>query len=364
MGKKALFVANTGFALFNFRIPLMKYLADEGWSVVAVANDEAGYADKFSREGIKFINIRIDHKGKNPIADALLIWRLKLLYNQELPTLVHHFTVKCVIFGSLAAKWAKVPVVLNSITGLGYVFAKDGLLMRTSMMLYKFALSGRPQVIFQNKDDYQLFVSNNLVKKANARVILGSGVNTKVVYPNTTRRRNNSLQFLLISRMLWSKGINEFVHAAEKIKKQFPEINFVLAGGASGAGAKGNPDAIPEKWLNDVNARGIARWVGSIPFEEVLILLDDSDVVVLPSYYPEGVPRALIEAAAKGKSIITTNTKGCKEVVVDGINGFLTPPKDVESLARCMLKFVQEPDLINKMGVESRKRQSISLMKG
>ncbi|WKZ18877.1 MAG: glycosyltransferase family 4 protein [Candidatus Jettenia sp. CY-1] len=356
MEKKALFIANTGFALFNYRLQLMKFLSNQGWSVVAIANDEADYVNKFSNIGIRFININIDHKGKNPIADVTLIWRLKSLYDQESPSLVHHFTIKPVIFGSLAAKWAKVPAIINSITGLGYVFNKRGLLMRTSMMLYKFALSGRPRVIFQNNDDYQLFISNNLIKKTNAQVILGSGVNTKVFYPNTIKRSDANLQFLLVSRMLWSKGISEYVSAAERVKKQYPETKFILAGGASGGGAKGNPDAIPEKWLNEVNARGIAKWIGRIPFEDVMILLDNSDVVVLPSYYPEGVPRSLIEAAAKGKPIITTNTPGCNEVVLDGVNGFFSPPKDVESLANCMLNFIREPELINKMGIESRKR--------
>ncbi|UJS16853.1 MAG: glycosyltransferase family 4 protein [Candidatus Jettenia sp.] len=356
MEKKALFIANTGFALFNYRLQLMKFLSNQGWSVVAIANDEADYVNKFSNIGIRFININIDHKGKNPIADVALIWRLKSLYDQESPSLVHHFTIKPVIFGSLAAKWAKVPAIINSITGLGYVFNKRGLLMRTSMMLYKFALSGRPRVIFQNNDDYQLFISNNLIKKTNAEVILGSGVNTKVFYPNTIKRSDANLQFLLVSRMLWSKGISEYVSAAERVKKQYPETKFILAGGASGGGAKGNPDAIPEKWLNEVNARGIAKWIGRIPFEDVMILLDNSDVVVLPSYYPEGVPRSLIEAAAKGKPIITTNTPGCNEVVLEGVNGFFSSPKDVESLANCMLNFIREPELINKMGIESRKR--------
>ncbi|TLD42964.1 MAG: Lipid carrier : UDP-N-acetylgalactosaminyltransferase [Candidatus Jettenia ecosi] len=356
MEKKALFIANTGFALFNYRLQLMKFLSNQGWSVIAIANDEADYVNKFSNIGIRFININIDHKGKNPIADVALIWRLKSLYDQESPSLVHHFTIKPVIFGSLAAKWAKVPAIINSITGLGYVFNERGFLMRTSMMLYKFALSGRPRVIFQNNDDYQLFILNNLIKKTNAQVILGSGVNTKVFYPNKIKRSDANLQFLLVSRMLWSKGISEYISAAERVKKQYPETKFILAGGASGGGAKGNPDAIPEKWLNEVNARGIAKWIGRIPFEDVMILLDNSDVVVLPSYYPEGVPRSLIEAAAKGKPIITTNTPGCKEVVVDGVNGFFSSPKDVESLANCMLKFIREPELINKMGIESRKR--------
>ncbi|MCF6158848.1 MAG: glycosyltransferase family 1 protein [wastewater metagenome] len=355
MKKKALFVANTGFALFNFRIPLMKSLSEKGWSVIAVANDESDFTDKFSEEGIKFINISIDHKGKNPLADMALIWRLKALYNQESPTLVHHFTIKPVIFGSLAAKRAKVPVIVNTITGLGYVFNKGGLLMRTVIRLYKYALSGRPQVIFQNHDDYRLFLANHIIRKTNARIILGSGVNTEVICPRVTERSHNGMQFLLVSRMLWSKGVGEYVAAAEKIKKQNPGCSFIMAGGASGGGAKGNPDAIPEKWLRDAEARGIVTWLGRIPFHDVITQLDNSDVFVLPSYYPEGVPRSLIEAAAKGKPLITTDTPGCREVVIDGNNGFLTPPRDVNSLANCLLTFIQHPELIEKMGTASRK---------
>lgn len=195
-----------------------------------------------------------------------------------------------------------------------------------------------------------------MLKKTKAKIILGSGIDTKTIYPNTKKRCDNAIQFLLVSRMLWSKGINEYVHAAEKVKKQFPGTRFIIAGGASGGGAKGNPDVIPEKWLRNFDAKGIIQWVGRIPMENVMTLLDNSDVIVLPSYYPEGVPRSLIEAAAKGKPIITTNTPGCKDVVVDGLNGFLMPPKNVELLANCMIKFIQDPGLIERMGLESRKR--------
>lgn len=333
----------------------MKFLSDQGWSVIAVANDEADFASKFSKEGIKFINVYIDHKGKNPIADTALICRLKSLYKQESPKLVHHFTIKPIIFGSLAAKWANVTTIVNTISGLGYVFEKGGFLMKIVIGLYKLALSGRPQVIFLNNDDYQVFVSNGIVKKSKSHIILGDGVNTEIIQPTITRNRNGGLRFLLVSRMLWSKGIREFISAAEKIKKQFPETIFVMAGGVSGGGAKGNPEAIPEKWLQDINDRGYVKWAGPIPFEKVLNLLDNSDVVILPSY-SEGLPRSLTEATAKGKPIITTDAPGCREVVADGINGFLVPPRDIDSLVDCMIKFIQKPESVQRMGIESRKR--------
>ena len=356
MKKKALIVGNTGFAVFHFRLSLIKYLSEKNWLVIAVANDEANFANKFAREGIKFVNIQIDHKGKNPIADLILIWKLKILYQKEAPNLVHHFTDKPVIFGTLAAKLANIPAIVNTITGLNYSFIRGGFLWRIVKNLYKLAFKGRLRIIFQNTDDFNLFISNKLVRKENARIILGSGVDTNIIRPNTFKKHNDGLRFLLVSRMLWSKGVREYVHAAEKVKKQFPETSFIMAGGASGGGAQGNPDAVPEQWLSEVNKKGYIKWLGRIPFKDVCALLDKSDIVVLPSYYPEGVPRILIESAAKGKPIITTNSRGCKEVVINGINGFLVPQRDIESLSNCMYKFIQRSELIERMGKASRER--------
>lgn len=353
--KKAIFVANTGFALFNFRLSLMKYLSSQGWSVVAVANDEADYVEKFAHEGFKFINIFIDHKGKNFISDLLFTFRLLQLYKKESPDLVHHFTIKPVIFGSLAAKLAGVPAIVNTITGLGYVFGKGGFLMQFVILLYKFVLSERPKVIFQNNDDFSLFVSKSIVKKNQGQIILGSGVNTNKIFP-INKKNNDNTSFVFISRMLWSKGVRELVRAAESVRQQFPDAVFVMAGGVSGGGAIGNPDAISEEWLCDVNKSGHVKWIGRISFDEVMSLLDQCSVFVLPSYYPEGVPRCLIEAAAKGKPIITTDTPGCREVVEHGTNGFLVPPKNVNILVEYMIKFIREPDLVTKMGIASRKR--------
>lgn len=356
MSNKAIFVANTGFALFNFRLPLMKHLSRQGWNVVAVANDEADFKIMFAREGFRFINIFIDHKGKNPIFDSLFALRLTQIYKQESPKIVHHFTIKPVIFGTLAARFANVPAIVNSIPGLGYVFGTGGLLKKLVIMLYKVSLSGRPKVIFQNSDDYRLFISKGIIKKNQGYVILGSGVNTKEIFPTFKERKNSNINFVLVSRMLWSKGVAEFVRVAEGVKKNFPETRFVMAGGPSGGGAKENPEAIPKKWLNAVNKREHVRWVGRVPFDEVMHLLDRFDVFVLPSYYPEDIPRCLLEAAAKGKPIIATNMPGCREVVEDGVNGFLVPAKDVNALEECMLEFIRMPHLIRKMGEESRRR--------
>ena len=353
---KALFVANTGFSLFNFRLPLMKYLARQGWEVVAVASDEADFKLRFAHEGFRFVDILIDHKGRNPISDTFLLMRLRTLYKRERPDLVHHFTIKPVIFGSLAARFAHVPAIVNTVTGLGYAFQNIGLLRRLVILLYKVALSGRVRVIFQNKDDHSFFLSKGIIEGDKGRVILGSGIDTKTIYPNSKNRNKKGRRFVLVSRMLWPKGVAEFVRASEALKKSFPETQFIMAGGPSGGGAQGNPHAIPQEWLRGVNKNAHVKWIGRVPPEEVMCLLDQSDAFILPSYYPEGIPRSLLEAAAKGKAIITTDTPGCREVVEDGVNGFLVPPMDVEALAERMIEFIRQPQLARRMGAESRRR--------
>jgi glycosyltransferase involved in cell wall biosynthesis len=355
MTKKAIFVANTGFGLYNFKLSTMKYLADRGWEVLAVANDEADFSDKFARHGLRFVNIEIDHKGTNPLKDVEFAARLRAIYKRERPCLVHHFTIKPVIFGSLVAKSLRVPAIVNSVEGLGYAFIRGGWLKALVTGLYRVALSGQGRVIFSNEDNYRLFVKRGIIEAQQGYVVFGIGVNTKQVKP-AKRKYLGEMRFVLVSRMLWSKGVAQFVTAAENLKKGFPEIKCIMAGGVSGGGAVGNPDAVTVEWLNRVNQDGYVTWVGRLNPDEVMELLDQSDVFVLPSYYPEGLPRSLMEAAAKGKAIITTNMPGCKEVVDDGISGFLIPPRSVDALAGRMLQFVHHPDLVDKMGAESRKK--------
>jgi len=354
MSPKAIFVANTGFSLFNFRMPLMQYLAERGWNVIGIANDEADYGSKFEKSGFRLINLSIDHKGRNPFKDIAFTIKLAAIYRNESPDLVHHFTIKPVIFGSLASKFVNIPSIINTITGVGYIFQKGGVIKHLSLLLYKISLMGRPKVIFQNTNDYELFHSNGLIKKDQAHVILGSGINISEIRPGKTNKNNSNIKFLIVARMLWSKGIAEFVSAAKKVLKQFPETKFIMIGGVSGGGSAGNPDAIPDRWLHAVTDCENINWVGRLTFEEVIQHIEQCSIFVLPSYR-EGLSRSLIEAAAKGKAIITSDTPGCREVVKNGVNGFLVPTKDVDALADCMFKLIRKPHLIKKMGNERRK---------
>lgn len=356
--RKAVFLANTGFALYNFRLPLMLHMVRLGWEVVGIANDESDFSAKFKERDIEFIHLDMDHKGKNPAADIGFMQRLKAVYRRERPDLAHHFTIKPVIFGSIAARAVGVPSIVNTITGLGYAFEKKGILHSIVSKLYRYALRGRAQVIFQNSDNLDLFLSNQLVSERQCHVILGSGVDCYKLQPRGGSG-GGGMTFLLVARMLWSKGIAEFVAASEALNLEFPDSTFVMAGGASGGGATGNPQMIAVDWLESVRAQGTVQWVGRVPFEEILSLMDAADVVVLPSYYPEGVPKALIEAAAKGKAIVTTNTPGCREVVEDGINGYLVPPRDASALAGAMRQLVEDPAMAKRMGRESRRRAEL-----
>lgn len=353
---KIFFVANTGFALYNFRLSFMKYLVGKKWDVVAIACDEADYASKFGSEGIRFINVSMDHKGKNPIHDMRFLCALTCIYRSNAPLIVHHFTIKPVIFGSLAAKFARVPHIVNTITGLGYVFETGGWLEYLTRKLYVAALSGRPRIIFQNSHNRALFLDRKIATKNQSSVILGSGVDTATLLPRRQQTIDGPIIFLLVSRMIWSKGVREYVTAAQKVNQTHPDVQFIMAGGVSGGGAQGNPQAIPEKWLIDVNQARIVKWVGRLPFTKVMELMDQAHVVVLPSYYPEGTPRSLLEAASNGKAIITTDAPGCRDVVEHGVNGFLVPPKDAGSLADRMMEFVSHPELVSTMGLAGRRK--------
>jgi glycosyltransferase involved in cell wall biosynthesis len=348
--RKIVFVYNTARYLYHFRLRLMQEMRARGWEVIAVSPVDR-YAEKFKAQGIRFFGLPLKRKGKNPLTDLLMCLRLYRLYRREKPDIVHHFTVKPVIFGTLAARISGISQIINHIPGLGYTFLRAGFIQRLVEILYRLILTPRVQMIFQNPDDLSFFLNKRLVIEQQSHLIPGSGVNTDYFsperFPDASPARE--IIFVLVARMLWDKGIAEYVEAAKMVRMDRPETRFLLIGSPD----KGNPASIPLSWLEKQQKDNRIEWIRQT--EDVRPYLASATAVILPSYR-EGLPRSLTEGAAMAKPIITTAVPGCKEIVENGVNGYLVPPRDPESLAHRMLKLAGDPVLQKKMGRAGRER--------
>jgi glycosyltransferase involved in cell wall biosynthesis len=346
---KVIFFANTDWYLYNFRLDFAKYLREKGWEVVLMA--PAGeHTEKLTAAGFRFIPFEFSRKGMNPFIEQRTIQRIKKIYAEEKPDLVHHFTIKCVIYGSLAAKEVGIRAIVNSITGLGYIFLDNKIttkmIRKIVSSLYKKALKDT-EVIFENPDDAALFEKYGFTTEGNTHIILGTGIDTELFRPIPPP---DSIPLIILpARMLWDKGVGEFVKAAEILKSKSLQARFALVGKKD----DGNPSSISYEQLSFWQKEGNVEWWGWQ--EDILTVISISDIVCLPSYR-EGLPRILIEAASCGRPIVTTNVPGCREVVVDGVTGFLVPAKDPKSLAYALEKLIRSNEMRIEMGTAARKR--------
>ena len=302
--------------------------------------------------GIPFVALPIDKHVINPSADLKLFWTLYRLYRIEQPSVVHHFTIKPVIYGSIAARLAGVPRIVNTVTGLGQVFVQDDSLWLRHVVkrLYSIALACAHFTFFQNRDDLDYFISYGLVQRQKAGLLPGSGVDCSFFSPSfaSFRSPDKPVTFLMVARLLRVKGVEEFVEAARLVKEKFPTTQFQLLGPRD----ERNPTVVSVSELARWQDEGVVRWLGETT--DVRPVIAQADVVTLPSYYREGTPRALLEAAAMAKPIITTENVGCREVVENGVNGYLVPVKDVKALAEAMIRLIQDPALRERMGKAGR----------
>jgi len=348
--KKIIFVYNSARYLYNFRLSLMQSMKEKGWQVIA-ASPYDKYAQKITHKGLRFWELPFKRKGQNPIADLGLIFRLARFYSQEKPAIVHHFTVKPVIYGTLAARISRVPGIVNLVPGLGYVFSRGGHLQHIVEKMYRFAFSTRTHVIFQNPDDLNHFIRRKLVRPEQTHLICGSGIDTKFFSPDRFPQKKDPPQttFTLAARMLWDKGIAEFAEAAKIVHAKNKETQFFLIGDPD----YGNPNSISEIWLKNLQYMDFIKRIEHK--DDIRPFLAKSSVAVLPSYR-EGAPRFLIEAASMGKPIITTDVPGCRDIVIHGRNGLLVPKKNVILLAQAMLALADDPVKRQRMGSASRER--------
>lgn len=328
---KVMLAVNTTWNLINFRSGLIRALIDVGYEVIAVAPPDE-YVPHVQGLGCRFISLSMDNKGTNPAHDFLLLWRFYCLLFRERPDVYIGYTVKPNIYGSLAARTLGIPII-NNITGLGVAFLRNTWLTRLVRELYRLALSGSATVFFQNADDRQFFLSSGLVSQAVTVLLPGSGIDLARFTPEPLPSQS-PIRFLLVARMLWDKGVGEFVEAARLINRHGTKAEFCLLGFLDVK----NPAAISRKQMDDWVDEGVIRYLGVS--DDVRTQIQQADCVVLPSYR-EGTPRCLLEAAAMGRPIVTTDAVGCREVVNDGVNGYLCQIQDALDLADKLTSVVE-----------------------
>ena len=350
---KVILFANTDWYLYNFRRTLALALVAEGYDVLLLS-PPGEYGPRLQALGLRWQAVHMDRRSLNPFREVHLLAGLLSLLRRERPALIHAFTIKCAVYGSLAARLTGIPARINAIAGLGYVFVSKDLKARVLRpvvrVLLRFALHGRnARLILQNPDDQALFEQSGLLEAVHIDLIRGSGVDCSRFLPRPTSNvRNGSPRVLLAARLLWDKGIAEFVEAARMLQAKGRSIRFLLAG----ARDPGNPAAVPETTLSEWVEQGVLDWLGHV--DDMPALYASVDVMVLPSYYGEGVPRSLIEAAACALPLVTTDMPGCREVVTDGETGLLVPPRDAKALARAIARLVDAPDQAAQFGQAAR----------
>jgi len=349
MSWKIVIALNTAWNLVNFRAGLIRALVAEGYEVVAVApNDQ--YASRLAELGCRFVALPMDNKGTHPGRDLLLFFRFLHLLRHECPDIFLGYTIKPNVYGSLAAHVLGIPVV-NNIAGLGTAFIRNNWLTRLVRLLYKTAFSRSYHVFFQNNEDLQMFVERGLVPVNKVSRLPGSGVDLGVFhYVPMLSLENRPFCFLLVARMLWDKGVGEYVEAARMVRRQYPTIRFQLLGFLDVKNQTAVSSAQMEDWLKE----GVVEYLGVA--DDVKPHLVAADCVVLPSYR-EGVPRSLLEAAAIGRPIVTTDAIGCRDAVDDGVNGLFCRVGDARDLADKMLRIVEmSPSERELMGNAGRKK--------
>lgn len=339
--------ANTSWYLYNFRKNTIIALLEQGYSVVTIAPRD-DYSQKLIGLGATYIPISIDSGGTNPVNDLATFYAFYKIYKQYKPLVTLNFTPKNNIYSTLAAKLTDVKAI-NNIAGLGTLFISESVASKIARALYKYSQSKADFIFFQNEDDRALFKSHRIAQSVKSDRLPGSGADLSrfIVSPAPD---DGTTRFLLIARMLFDKGIGQYVEAARILKKQYGDaVEFRLLGFLD----VDNPSAVSKGQMDKWMQEGVINYLGTSDNVEAEIA--QVDCMVLPSYYREGVPKSLLEAGAMGKPIVTTDNVGCRETVDDGFNGFICEPRSAESLTNSLNKVIIMPHSERlQLGLNSR----------
>lgn len=342
-------VVNVDWFFLSHRKDVALAAKEAGWDVTIVTAD-TGKLNDIEALGLKTINLPMSRSGMNIVQELKTLNWLHKLYKREKPDVVHHVGMKTILWGTLAAKFSRVHGVVNAISGLGGFFAEDnkGLLARVMPMVLRFSHNRKNLLcIFQNDEDKGLYVKNGIIKPEQARYIKGSGVNLKV-FSYVPEPEDGKVKVILTARMIVEKGVFILTEAAERLREKYGKtVQFQLIGGLDD-----HPGAITKEQLDAICDGEYITWLGYRT--DVRDLLRQCHIVAFPSYYMEGLPKSLIEATAVGRPIITCNSVGCKETVVDGVNGYLIPTKNVDALVEKLDILLADKELRVLMGKAGR----------
>jgi glycosyltransferase involved in cell wall biosynthesis len=348
--------------VFNFRGGVIAALHARGHRTLVLAPPD-DFSARLTALGCEYIPIHVDSRGSNPLRDIALTKQLYDVFRAKRPDITFNYTIKCAIFASLAARLAGVRAI-PVITGTGQAFAEGMWLKYAARGLYWFALRSVRDVWFLNDEDERLFARHRLIRKSQSRVLPGEGIDVGSLDARSKARSSNTggFVFLFASRLLWEKGVGIFADAARKVKQSHPDAQFRLLG----ALWKQDPTAVSKEAIDAWEREGILTYLGFT--DDVTAVMLESDCVVLPSYYREGIPRVLLEAAALGLPIITTDNVGCRDVVEDGRNGFLVRPRDVDDLAEKMVRMMAATEAqrreMGRYGREKAQKYDLSIVIG
>ncbi len=346
--KRVLFLVASDWYFCCHRLPLAKRVVAEGYEV-HVVTPIGRFRKEIEGAGLRYTPLPFDRQGLNPVADLATIAKLTRLYSDIRPDVVHHVALKPILYGSIAARLAGVPAVVNAMPGMGYVFLSKQLLSRAIrpavITAFRALLNRRnSRVILQNPDDVEAWVTRGVRRD---RVVLIRGAGVDIAQFAVTPEPDGTL-VILPARLLYDKGVQEFVDAAQSIRRKHPRVRFALVG----EGDPGNPSSVPPEQLEKWSRNGIELFGWR---DDMANVLAETNIVCLPSY-GEGLPKALLEAAACGRAIVTTDVPGCREIVTDGDNGFLVPARDAGALARALERLIVDPALRRTMGERGRAR--------